>query len=227
MKYSLTGAVLACAMIATQASAVTINFDNLAVGTVLTNQYAGLGAIFSANAFTGPGTSTSGQPWATNTDMTIVSSTGTNVGALGTPPLVSGNVLHAFDGWLSEDGDPSFSIAFSTSINAFSAVFAGVSTGADVTLYAYNGATLIGTVNGPTTTTTSQFVLSFAAPTITRIAVRPGSFTDWVAVDNINFTQNGVVGTVPEPASWALMLVGFGAMGAAVRRARRVTVSYA
>ena len=226
MKHALKAAAIACAMIlpATQASAVTINFDNLAVGTILSNQYAGLGAIFSANAFSGPGTSTSGEAWATNTDMTIVSSTGTNVGGLGTPPLVSGNLLHAFDGWLNEDGDPSFAINFTTSINSFSAVFAGVSTGADVTLYAYNGATLIGTVSG---TTTGQFVLSFAAPTITKIAVRPGSFNDWVGVDNINFTQNVAAPAVPEPESWALMLVGFGAAGYAMRRARRVTVSYA
>jgi hypothetical protein len=27
----------------------------------------------------------------------------------------------------------------------------------------------------------------------------------------------------PEPASWALMLVGFGALGAALRRRRRTT----
>ncbi len=226
MKHALKIAAIACAMVlpATQASAVTITFENLAVGTILSNQYSGIGAVFSANAFSGPGTSTSGEAWATNTDMTIVSSTGTDVGGLGTPPLVSGNILRSFAGWLGENGDPSFAINFAGGISNFSATFAGVSTGADVSIYAYNGATLIGTVNG---SSTGQFVLSFAAANITKVAVRPGTFNDWVGVDNITYTPNAVGGAVPEPESWALMLVGFGAMGVAVRRARRVTVSYA
>jgi PEP-CTERM motif len=226
MKNALKTAAIACAMIlpAMQASAVTIDFEGLAEGATLSNQYAGLGAIFSANPFSGPGTSTSGEAWATNTDMTI---TATDIGGLGTPSLVSGKLLHSFGGWLGEDGDPSFAINFTTSINSFSAAFAGVFAGPDVTIYAYNGATLLGTASGPATTT-GQFILSFAAPTITRIAVRPGTFNDWVGVDNINYTQNAVTPAVPEPESWALMLVGFGAMGVALRgRARRVTVSYA
>lgn len=33
--------------------------------------------------------------------------------------------------------------------------------------------------------------------------------------------------SVPEPASWALMLAGFGLIGAAIRRQRRISVSYA
>ena len=227
MKYALKAAAIACAMAlpAMQASAATITFENLAVGTILSNQYAGLGAIFSANAFSGAG-GPSGN-WATNTDMTIVSSgAGGDVGSLGAPVgVVSGNILHAFSGWLGEDGDPSFAINFTTSINSFSAAFAGVSAAADVRLFVYNGTTLLNTISG--TVTTGQFVLSYSAPTITKVVITPGSFTDWVGVDNINFTPNAVVPTVPEPESWALMLVGFGAAGYAMRRARRVTVSYA
>jgi hypothetical protein len=34
------------------------------------------------------------------------------------------------------------------------------------------------------------------------------------------------VGAVPEPATWAMMIIGFGAVGAAMRR-RRLTVTYA
>lgn len=36
-----------------------------------------------------------------------------------------------------------------------------------------------------------------------------------------------VVGTVPEPASWAMMLVGFGAVGGVVRRRQKATVRFA
>ncbi len=37
----------------------------------------------------------------------------------------------------------------------------------------------------------------------------------------------GAGAVVPEPASWALMIGGFGLMGAALRRRTRVTVAYA
>ena len=62
------------------ASLVTITFDTgdpiggLSVGSVLANQYAAFGVTFSPNAFTGAGGPTGS--WATNTNMTVVSSTG-------------------------------------------------------------------------------------------------------------------------------------------------------
>jgi hypothetical protein len=191
-------------MLATQAQAVTINFDGLAVGTVLSNQYAGV--TFSPNAFSGPGSSTSGNPWATNTNMTIVDSTGSDVGGLGTPLLVSGNLLRSFAGWLTENGDPSFKISFAAPINTFSATFAGVAAAGDVTMWLYNGATQIGVVSGPALAT-GQFVLSFASASITSVAIRPGSFNDWVGVDNINYTPAAVV---PEISTYAMMLLGMG-----------------
>lgn len=197
------------ALAATQVGATTLSFEDLAVGTVLSNQYAGLGATFSPNAFTGPGSSTSGSAWATNSDMTIVSSTGTDVGGLGTPAgLVSGNILRSFGGWLNENGDPSFSITFSGPATDFSASFAGVSTGADVSLFAYNGATLVGTVSG---TGTGQFTLSYAGP-VTSVAIRPGSFNDWVGVDNITYTLTAV----PEVGTYLMMGMGLALL--AVRR---------
>ena len=207
-----TALTLSMSLSAVCASAATINFENLAVGTILSNQYAGV--TFAANAFSGPGSSSSGQPWATNTDMTIVSSlAGGDVGGLGTPPLVSGNVLHSFNGWLVENGDPSFRISFASAIDSFSATFAGVSTGADVRIFAFNGATLLSTVAGAGT---GQFVLSYAAASITSVVVAPGSFNDWVGVDNI--TYNAAVVGVPEPETYALMALGLAAIALARRR---------
>ena len=147
-----TALTLSMSLTAACAFSTTINFENLAVGTILSTQYSALGATFSANAFSGAGSSSSGKSWATNTDMTIVSSLpGGDVGGLGTPPLVSGNVLHSFNGWLGEDGDPSFRISFASAINAFSATFVGVATPTDVRLFAFNGTSLIGTVPGSST----------------------------------------------------------------------------
>ena len=212
------------ALPAAPAAAVLINFDDLTDGTTLSNQYAGV--TFAANGFTG-----AGGPyfdWATNTDMTIVSIAGGDIGTLGTPSLVSGNILRSFSGWLGEDGDASFSITFASAINAISMDFAGVydtaEDSANVRIFAYDGATLLGSVAGPASTT-GQFTLSYAASNITRVVVTPGSFYDWVGVDNINYTP-ATAGAVPEPATWAMMIAGFGLIGGTLRR-RAVRVRYA
>jgi len=204
------------------ASAVTITFDELATGTSLSNQYAGMGVTFSANAFSGAGSSGSGQPWASNTDMTIVSIAGgsTEVGGLGTPALVSGNVLHRYNGWLTEDGDPSFLISFATPVTSVSLDFAGLGGNLyapDSRIFVYNGATLLATV-GATLPSASvgQLTLSYAAANITSVAVAMGSYDDWVGVDNLVFAP------VPEPVTYGLMsLVLLAVAAAAKRRAKR------
>jgi hypothetical protein len=53
-------------------------------------------------------------------------------------------------------------------------------------------------------------------------------FTDeaW-GVDNLLITDNLVAGPggVPEPSAWALLIIGFGAVGGALRRGRKVRAS--
>lgn len=51
--------------------------------------------------------------------------------------------------------------------------------------------------------------------TYTNAAFQPGSLIE--AVDNISFNQ----AAVPEPSTWAMMLIGFGAVGFSARRRRR------
>jgi hypothetical protein len=149
---TLTAATLLLAVLDT--GATTITLDDLAVGTTLSTQYSGV--VFSPNAFSGAGAPDGN--WATNTDMTVVSTTGSDVGVLGTPSLVSGNILRSFGGWSNENGDPSFRVSFAAAIDSFSADFAGVDTPADVRLFAYNGSSLLGSVVG---SSTGQFTLSF------------------------------------------------------------------
>jgi len=209
VRVALTGATLLLVALTTKAT--TLTFDDLAPGTTLSTQYAGV--VFAPNAFAG---SAPGGDWATNTDMTVVSATGGDVGALGTPSLVSGNLLRSFTGWTNENGNPSFRVSFAAAVDSFSADFAGVDTPADVRLFAFDGTTLLGIVAG---SSTGQFTLSFAAPRITSVVVTPGDFLDYVGVDNIRY--QGVVASVPEPGTFALMAFGFAALAWARRHARK------
>lgn len=209
MPHSIRWATLAAglSLAAAQAGAVTLTFNELSAGSSLANQYAALGAVFTPNAFSGDGSSASGEPWASNTHMSIVDSQGPDVGSVGTSTLVSGNVLRSRPGWLGENGDASFLVSFSTPVTSFSADFADVTEFEDVTIWAYNGSTLLGSVSG---TAAGDFTLSYAAAAITSVAVRPGNYFDYVAVDNINFAP------VPEPGSYLLMGLGLAAL--ALRR---------
>lgn len=48
------------------------------------------------------------------------------------------------------------------------------------------------------------------------------------AIDDINLdTRSIVTPGVPEPATWAMMIIGFGAVGASMRRRQKVSVTYA
>jgi hypothetical protein len=203
------GLLLACT-----AGAQTINFDDLAPGTTLGSQYASLGVTFAANAFSGAGSSSSGMPWATNTDMTVVSidtgTLGVDFGALGVPSLVSKNILHHFLNWETvEDGDASFNINLANPATSVSVTFAGVGGQAaapDTRIFVYAGSTLLKTVAGSLPNdNVGQLTLSFTGSGITRVAVAPGSFDDWVGVDNIVITP---AVAVPEPQTWALTLLG-------------------
>lgn len=69
--------------------------------------------------------------------------------------------------------------------------------------------------------------LNLTGPTHTiQFFQQPGS---WTFISEIGFSSSGeVAGAAPEPASWAMMIVGFGLAGTSLRRRRnKVSVTYA
>ena len=97
-----------------------------------------------------------------------------------------------------------------------------------------------GSGNGPNFSLPSSYVsnsnlssqISFANTTIAALGFTIGSYVFSTSSDNLTVNvlagnAGGVTSAVPEPASWAMMIGGFGAVGGALRRRRRLTVAYA
>jgi PEP-CTERM motif len=85
----------------------------------------------------------------------------------------------------------------------------------------YSGATLIDSAVFLTSTSPVNFY-GYTGSSFDRIQIiAPGN--NALEVGTVQFSANAV----PEPASWALMIAGFGLVGAAARRRQSVRVAYA
>lgn len=209
---------------AANADVLTVNFDAgpgtsvINSGETLANQYADWGITFSSGGLTGPsGEST--YNWATNTSMLVTNSDYGSRGVIA-PPI--SNMLHSYGGWLTEDGTPVFRMNIAVgAINQISADFVGVgststyaSTQYRPFIQVYDAAnTLIGSASVvPEASTSYQTVTASFGGTAAYALIAPGSFSDWIGIDNI------VVNTVPTPGAMALFGAGLACM---TRRKRK------
>ena len=104
----------------------------------------------------------------------------------------------------------------------------------------FTGAEILGTIGGANATVFA-FAPSFGSVsyTSTFAPIPPGlsyfflqktgivplpSATPGMALDDFDPAVSGAFGIVPEPGTWALMIVGFGLVGTALRRRERVRV---
>ena len=201
---------------AASSKATVITFDNLAVGTVLSNQYASQGVTFAAGGgqYQGVVNPPSGSSFATNTDLTI-SQFSTSLGE-GSP--LSGMVLRSETGFNNENGNPVFTMTFSQPLATLSLDFGGV-----LSAYYYEAALFALQPNGNAVQialepgTQNGTATAAGIPTgVTQIIVVPGASDDFVAVDNLNYTY-----AVPEPTPVAASFIGLGLLGVLWKRRQR------
>lgn len=199
-----TAAVLAIASSA-HAANTFIDFEGLADGTVASNQFTGMtisgGSVLTLDVSLNPAF----------------------------PPHSGSKLLYDY-----LDGDIVFD--FSTNVDSFSAFVTG---NRNIVLSIFNGATLLGSTStgnanygGAGTGLDPNIQLSLSSGTnITRaVFSNLSGFGNTFTIDDVDVGGRiggggGVItdGGVPEPSTWAMMLIGFAGLGAAIRRRRTVT----
>jgi hypothetical protein len=132
--------------------------------------------------------------------------------------------------YLSASNGVTETITFNTSKQYFGMLWGSVDVSNTVSLF--EGNTLVASYTGQQLENNSVALQPFAAP---------GSFVDFVAdgsagqfnkivlSEGATFfeTDNYAAAGVPEPATWAMMLAGFGGLGAAMRSRRRAATATA
>lgn len=183
------------------AAAVVINFDDL--GT---------------NGYTAIPTSYQGLTWDYWGSIN-----GANYGASGyANGVVSGG--NSACGCASDAGQPFQSIASATAFTLDSGYFTSAwNDGATLTVVGLSGATTLFSSTAVLDTTGPTFLtFNWSGIDTVRFSIAGGVQNrglggggDYFAVDDLSIS---VAAAVPEPASWALMIAGFGLVGAAMRR---------
>lgn len=93
------------------------------------------------------------------------------------------------------------------------------------TVELFDGASLLSSYQlTPTESSNNKEYFGFTGAGITSVSLTTAA-SDYVFLDNLTYTS--AAGAVPEPATWAMMVLGFGLVGASVRRRAAGNVSLA
>ena len=219
--------------IAAAVIAAGLSAPSYAAITVYTSQASFLAAVGTAGVDTFAGFSTTG-----STPSPIVRTAGAYgyTGSVSTTSFFGAGT--AANPWLSTN-TATDTMTFNAFTGGTIAGFGGNFFGSDITgAFAAGNITLTATDASGTTTytlvapTTASFI-GFVSTTgilsATVASVQPTSGFLWPTVDNLTLAApRAVTPGVPEPATWAMMIVGFGLVGGAMRRrAVSARVTYA
>lgn len=229
---------LALAVVASAASAqitTVASFNPTTSGNVsYTGTSSGAGTISSVAApvtFRFIDASPAGfTDFASSFNLAVQTTTGQVFGGLAIVPVSSGS--------LSFTAPTAVTYKGFTGVNLLSAVF----TGGSVTGNIGGSTATYGTSNPPFTVTFTSDFINFSTATATDLALAINAVTPLLSsgsggVANFTGTVAGTFGAdnlggggdengvVPEPATWAFMVVGFGLVGASVRRRSRRPVA--
>jgi hypothetical protein len=206
MMKKVSVALLASTLLFGTANAATINFGSFTAGTVLTNQVAGL--TFSMSG--GPTTATAPIVGYGYFDAVLSLNNSGNFGS-GTDGYPTGATV---------------TIDFASAVSGVSFTFNnyGNNTGNDSIYQAFDAANAL-ISSGSLANVNGFSLVNGAGSGIKSLVISNGSGGgyNWIyGVGELSYN-----GGVPEPAAWAMMLAGFGLVGAAMRRRQTTQVTYA
>lgn len=216
--------VLAVATIAPAQAATTIVVNS--GNTAITGSNAGVIRNFTtANANGATLTTVTNVPFpgGTFSDSKIIGGTTQNPGSVNvfeTPTVLGMNGDYLAIGRLS-----SYTISFNTAVSYFSFAFNGVDNNSSLRFtYANNTTQLFAGPSG---------ILGGSAATFGRVNYHTGTGPQIVSVEFLRantgqgaFLVDDIAAAVPEPATWLMMILGFGLVGSQLRR-RKVKVRFA
>jgi hypothetical protein len=198
------------------AATVIIDLSGATTGTTVTGVNATFAQTFAGQTVVGTGIS------GTPTNPLTLAPAGSITVAFFSP-----GVSAASNSLLSQpDNSAPLSVLLGSLANSFTFTMGSASPPSTVSVRAFaangslTGSTTINTLSGYNIYALSGLG-NFAGLTFYNI-------TDDAGVRFQNMSYNSVaVGAIPEPATWMMMLAGFGAVGFAARRRQRVSVTYA
>jgi len=244
VKHLLAAATFAAMLAAAPAGAQVVygtNFDGTtttAGGVIVTTTNGGgvgtaAGGTWNANGWK--------DNFLINSSVSPITTTEFAISGIGAHTSISlGGVLGLLDSWDSTDGSPAPDllqvlidgtvVATLTANNASGSVVdaAGgtvIALHDQVDSHVFYSDTLVDFTGSSWATfahTGSNLTIGFRAA---GAGWQGGDDESW-GLDNFSVTANNANGAVPEPTTWAMMLVGFGAVGGALRSRRKATLRY-
>ena len=191
------------------ATAAAAAFD-LAVSGASIETFEGFTVGANTNGLSGPGYT--------------ISSTGfqiRNTSACDLPLCGSNTTAGGENFAYSISADAALTFVFMNPIKAFGAIFGGLQTGTNALKWSDGGNDYSLAINPDSIDGGFAFVGFYDANASISSVTLDIPF-DLISVDDVRYGPTDVMGNVPEPATWAMLVLGFGVVGAAIRSRRTV-----